>query len=167
MRRPVPTSPACVDLIDYDPCSGQEWVGAWMCAMGVVLHHRKGLSTRLLRSVRHDARATKSECPGGRLRFGRAKPLPAAPSPSSMRMREPRYCLLAGRAKHPRRRMRVVNDLRRRRDPKGETSIGERARKLDVVEEDRVALVEDVVIGEKRPPQEQTTRRGLRYRSRL
>ena len=30
--------------------------------------------------------------------------------------------LLAGRAKHPDRRMRVMNDSRRRRDPKGETS---------------------------------------------
>ena len=70
-------------------------------------------------------------------------------------------------AEHPNRRMRVVNDLRRRRDPKDETLIGERACELDVVEEDRIALVEDAVVGKERPPQEQTTRRRLRYRSRL
>ena len=74
---------------------------------------------------------------------------------------------LAGGAEHPHRRMRVVNDLCRWRDPESEASIGERACKLDVVEEDRIALVEDVVVGKERPPQEKTARRWLRYRSRL
>jgi hypothetical protein len=45
--------------------------------------------------------------------------------------------------------MRIMNDLRKRRDPEGETSTGERACELDVVEEDGIALVEDVVIREK------------------
>jgi hypothetical protein len=74
---------------------------------------------------------------------------------------------LSSSAELARRRVRVVNDLCGRRNPERQAPVRERARQLDVVEEDRVPLVEDVIFGETRAPQKQAARRRLRHRARL
>jgi hypothetical protein len=64
------------------------------------------------------------------------------------------------------RSMCFVDYNRVRCDPEGEPSIGKRTCELDIVVEDGISLIENVVLGKERPPQEKTTRRRLGYGSR-
>ena len=129
--------------------------------LGVSRHRPKGPATTASRRWCLVGRAPTAERAAQTPRLGTATLSSAIRSPESIRTVEPRYCRFpvtpSIRVEAPPSWTTVAPGVTQRASPR---AASDRA-SLDVVEEDRIPLVEHVVVGKNRSADQQTTRRRL------